>query len=114
MSQPTYLRSGSRVGVVGAGPAGSFFAVELLRRARAVGLDLTVKIFDGKSFAKKGAPGCNMCAGAIGQNLITEIEHATTTIPREVVHYELAGYAVHYNDATATLAGDPARKIFGV
>ena len=101
MSQPTYLTSGSRIAVVGAGPAGSFFAIELLRRARALGLNLTVDIYDGKSFAKKGAPGCNMCAGAIGHTLIEEIEHATTTIPQQIIHYELDGYAVHYQDASA-------------
>lgn len=114
MSQPTYLTNGSRVAVIGGGPAGSFFAIELLRRARAVGLRLAVEIYDGKSFAKKGAPGCNMCAGAIGHNLIQEIERSTTTIPPEVIHYEIEGYAVHYQDATARLENDPARKIYGV
>jgi hypothetical protein len=43
MSQPTYLTSGSRIAVVGAGPAGSFFAIELLRRARALGLGFRVE-----------------------------------------------------------------------
>ena len=114
MSQPTYLTSGSRVCVVGAGPAGSFFAIELLRRARALGLNLTVDIYDGKSFAKKGAPGCNMCAGALGHSLIEEIEHATTTIPPQVIHYEIEGYAVHYQDAAARLEAEPGRKIYGV
>ncbi len=114
MSQPTYLTSGSRVGIVGAGPAGSFFAIELLRRARALGLNLAVDIFDGKSFAKKGAPGCNMCAGAIGHSLIEEIEHATTTIPPQVIHNEIEGYAVHYQDASARLANEPGRRIYGV
>jgi flavin-dependent dehydrogenase len=114
MSQPTYLTSGSRISVVGAGPAGSFFAIELLRRARALGLSLTVDIYDGKNFAKKGAPGCNMCAGALGHNLIEEIEHATTTIPPQVIHYEIGGYAVHYQDATARLDAEQGRKIYGV
>src|SRR5919205_2359476 len=114
MSQPTYLTSGSRVCVVGAGPAGSFFAIELLRRARALGLSLAVDIYDGKSFAKKGAPGCNMCAGAVGHSLIEEIEHATTNIPPQVIHYELEGYAVHYQDASARLASERGRKIYGV
>lgn len=114
MSQPTYLTTGSRVAVVGAGPAGSFFAIELLRRARALGLRLVVDIFDGKNFAKKGAPGCNMCAGAIGHNLIEEIEHATTSIPPQVIHYELEGYAVHYQDATARLETAQGRKLYGV
>ena len=114
MSQPTYLATGSRVGVVGGGPAGSFFAVELLRRARSLGLRLHVQIFDGKSFARKGAPGCNMCAGAVGHNLIAEIERSTTAIPPEVIHYELDGYAVHYQDASAKLLNDPARRIYGV
>ncbi|HEV2801193.1 MAG TPA: FAD-dependent monooxygenase [Pyrinomonadaceae bacterium] len=114
MSQPTYLTSGSRVAVVGAGPAGSFFAIELLRRARSLGLHFEVEIYDGKNFAKKGAPGCNMCAGAIGHNLIEEIEHSTTNIPPEVIHYELEGYAVHYQDASARLENEPGRRIYGV
>jgi flavin-dependent dehydrogenase len=114
MSQPTYLTSGSRIAVVGAGPAGSFFAIELLRRARSLGLSLDVSIYDGKNFARKGAPGCNMCAGAVGHNLIEEIEHATTNIPPEVIHYELEGYAVHYQDASARLENELGRKIYGV
>ncbi|HEX8140797.1 MAG TPA: FAD/NAD(P)-binding protein [Pyrinomonadaceae bacterium] len=114
MSQPTYLTSGNRVAVVGAGPAGSFFAIELLRRARALGIQLSADIYDGKNFSKKGAPGCNMCAGAIGHNLIQEIERSTTTIPREVIHYEIEGYAVHYQDSSAHLENDPTKKIYGV
>lgn len=114
MSQPTYLTSGSRVAVVGAGPAGAFFAIELQRRARALGLKIQTDIYDGKNFAKKGAPGCNMCAGAVGHNLIQEIERSTTTIPREVIHYELEGYAVHYQDSVARLSNDPSKKIYGV
>src|SRR5215213_2666216 len=114
MSQPTYLTSGNRVAIVGAGPAGSFFAIELLRRARALGLQLSADIYDGKNFSKKGAPGCNMCAGAVGHNLIQEIERSTTTIPREVIHYEIEGYAVHYQDSAAHLENDPTKKIYGV
>ena len=114
MSQPTYLASGSRVAVVGGGPAGAFFSIELLRRARSLGLNLSVDIYDGKSFAKKGAPGCNMCAGAIGHNLIQEIERSTTTIPREVIHYEIEGYAVHYQDSSARLENDSSKRIYGV
>ncbi|MDT4895548.1 MAG: hypothetical protein QOH25_625 [Acidobacteriota bacterium] len=115
MSQPTYLQSGNTVGVVGAGPAGSFFAIELLRRARALGLTLKVDIYDGKNFARKGAPGCNMCAGAVGTRLIQEIERSTaTTIPREVIHYEIEGYAVHYQDSYAKLENETTKKIYGV
>ncbi|HEY6187946.1 MAG TPA: FAD/NAD(P)-binding protein [Pyrinomonadaceae bacterium] len=114
MSQPTYLTSGNRVAIVGAGPAGSFFAIELMRRARALGINLQADIYDGKNFARKGAPGCNMCAGAVGHNLIQEIERSTTTIPREVIHYEIEGYAVHYQDSSAHLENDPTKKIYGV
>jgi flavin-dependent dehydrogenase len=114
MSQPTYLTSGNTVAIVGAGPAGSFFAIELMRRARGLGLQLSADIYDGKNFSRKGAPGCNMCAGAIGHNLIQEIERSTTTIPREVIHYEIEGYAVHYQDSAAHLENDPTKKIYGV
>ncbi|MDT4965819.1 MAG: hypothetical protein QOJ64_556 [Acidobacteriota bacterium] len=114
MSQPTYLQSGNAVGVVGAGPAGSFFAIELLRRARGLGLTIKVDIYDGKNFARKGAPGCNMCAGAVGTRLIQEIERSTTTIPKEVIHYEIEGYAVHYQDSYARLENETSKKIYGV
>lgn len=114
MSQPTYLTSGSRVAIVGAGPAGAFFAIELLRRARALGLRINADIYDGKNFARKGAPGCNMCAGAIGHRLIQEIERSTEPIPREVIHHEIEGYAVHYQDSSARISNDPSKKIYGV
>jgi flavin-dependent dehydrogenase len=112
MSQPTYLSSESRVAIVGAGPAGAFFAIELLRRARALGIN--ADIYDGKNFARKGAPGCNMCAGAVGHRLIQEIERSTAPIPREVIHYEIEGYAVHYQGSAARLSNDPSKKIYGV
>src|ERR1044072_9662264 len=110
MSQPTYLASGSRTAVVGGGPAGSFFAIELLRRARSLGLTITVDIYDGKNFARKGAPGCNMCAGAIGHKLIQEIERSTTTIPREVIHYEIEGYALHSQSSAALINTEPSKN----
>src|ERR687889_291915 len=112
MSQSTYLTSGSRIAVVGAGPAGSFFAIELLRRARALGLSLKVDVYDGKSFARKGAPGCNMCAGAVGHNLIAEIERSTATIPPEVIHYELDGYAVHRGAGPVSTESPDAARSF--
>ncbi len=40
------LENGSRVGIIGGGPAGCFAAIQLLNRAREAGLRLDVRIFD--------------------------------------------------------------------
>ena len=39
------LTDGSRVGVIGGGPAGSFFSFFLLNMADAIGLDVSVDIY---------------------------------------------------------------------
>jgi hypothetical protein len=44
------LRDGSRVAVVGGGPAGSFFSYFLLKMANAIDLDIEVDIFEPRAF----------------------------------------------------------------
>jgi hypothetical protein len=51
------LSSGSRVAVIGGGPAGSFFSIFLLDLVKRVGLDVSIDIYDDKDFSKCG-PAC--------------------------------------------------------
>ena len=53
------LRDGSRVAVVGGGPAGSFFSFFLLKMAEAIDLELEVDIYEPRSFSHCGPAGCN-------------------------------------------------------
>jgi flavin-dependent dehydrogenase len=49
--QPLALDDGSRIGVVGGGPAGSFFSYFLLEMSRRVGLDVAVDIYEPRDFS---------------------------------------------------------------
>lgn len=86
------LKNGSRVGVIGGGPAGALFAHFALRYARASDLYLRVTLFDGKSFAKAGPPGCNMCAGVIAAGLVAKLQKMGVELPEHVVQREIDGY----------------------
>ena len=77
------LRSGSRIAIIGGGPAGSFFAHFALKLARQEGLDIAVTIFDGKNFLRQGPPGCNMCAGVISETLLARLEKEEIRLPEE-------------------------------
>ena len=50
------LDDGSRIGVVGGGPAGSFFAYFLLTFAERMGLEVEVDIYEPRDFTQPG-PG---------------------------------------------------------
>lgn len=64
------LEDGSRIGVVGGGPAGSFFSHFVLQFAQRIGIKIIVDIYERKNFPTLGPAGCNMCAGVISESLI--------------------------------------------
>jgi flavin-dependent dehydrogenase len=45
---PVRLEDGSRIGIVGGGPAGSFFAIDVLRRVKAEQRSIHVTIIEKK------------------------------------------------------------------
>lgn len=62
---PGALRDGSRIAVVGAGPAGSLFSYFLLNMADAVSLDVDLDLFEPRHFCHRGPAGCNHCGGIV-------------------------------------------------
>ena len=95
LKQPDYeLRNGSRVGVVGAGPAGTFFSYFLDKYARERNIELGIVIFDKKKFYEKGIRGCNMCAGIISSNLVEKMNDAGIKLPENVVQRYIRGYVL--------------------
>ena len=89
------LESGSRVGVIGGGPAGSFFSFFLLDSARRVDLDLNVDIFEPKDFSTSGCGGCNMCGGIISESLVQALAVEGILLPPEVVQRGIDSYVLH-------------------
>ncbi len=64
------LQQGCRVGVVGGGPAGSFFSYFLLEMARDLDVDVHLDIYEPRDFSQPGPAGCNMCGGIISESLV--------------------------------------------
>jgi flavin-dependent dehydrogenase len=86
------LGNGSRIAIVGGGPAGAFFAHFVLKLARQKGLEVTVTIYDGKDFLRQGPPGCNMCAGVISETLLARLEEEEIRLPEERVQRRIDKY----------------------
>ena len=89
------LRNGSRVCIVGGGPAGSFAALHLLRLAETSGLSLDVLIFEPRDFRRVGPAGCNRCAGILSSRLLTGLAALGLSLPPEVIQAYIRAYAVH-------------------
>jgi len=89
------LANGSRIGVVGGGPAGSFFSFYALEYAKRFDLDIHLDIFEPKDFTKVGAGGCNHCGGIISESLVQYLATDGIVIPSEIVQRGINTYTMH-------------------
>jgi flavin-dependent dehydrogenase len=89
------LEDGSRVGVIGGGPAGSLFAYFLLSFAERMDLDLTVDIYEPRDFSKPGPGGCNMCGGIVSESLVQMLAVEGINLPPTVVQRGIDSYVLH-------------------
>lgn len=103
------LEDGSRVAVMGGGPAGSFFSYFLLQMAERVGLDIQVQIFEPKDFACSGPKGCNMCGGIISESLVQNLATEGINLPGTVVQRGIDSYCLHM-DVGSVLIETPLQE----
>ncbi len=89
------LASGSRVGVIGGGPAGSFFSYHLLNQARQMGIEIQLDIYEPRSFEAPGPAGCNMCGGIISESLVQNLAADGIRLPAFIVQRGLKSYTLH-------------------
>ncbi len=110
------LQDGSRVCIIGGGPAGSFAALHLLQMAKARGRTLDVTIFE--PHAPCSAPGprsCKGCAGILSSGLVRNLAALGLTVPADVIQSELHAYVIHMFGQVITISQpDPARRILSV
>ncbi len=93
-----FLKNGSKIAIIGGGPAGSFFAHFASQYAAEMGIDVSIKIFDRKSFCQRGPRGCNMCAGVISENLFNKLEEEGINIAEFCVQRKIECYCFHTQD----------------
>jgi flavin-dependent dehydrogenase len=93
------LQDGSRIGIVGGGPAGSLFSYFLLTLAQRMDLRLQVDIYEPRDFARPGPGGCNMCGGIVSESLIQALAVEGILLPGRVVQRGLDSYVLHSDNS---------------
>ncbi len=89
------LENGSRVAVIGAGPAGSLFSHFLLDMAQRAGRELQVDIYEFRDFDRAGPAGCNNCGGIVSEWLVQALAADGINLPTNVVERGIDSYVLH-------------------
>ncbi len=89
------LSEGSRIAVIGGGPAGSLFSHFLIDISSRAGLSLEVDIYEPKKFSEFGPAGCNMCGGIISESLVQLLAAEGIYLPDTIVQRGLDSYILH-------------------
>ena len=89
-SQSRSLQNGDRVAIVGGGPAGSFFAIRLLREAKRLSRNIEVVIIEKRGPIDACSEdfqcrGCNFCAGLISPRLNKILDDHGLVVPEEII-----------------------------
>jgi len=97
------LENGSRVAVMGGGPAGSFFSYFLLTMAERVGLKVHVDIYEPRNFEFPGPIGCNMCGGVLYESLVQSLSVEGINLPPTVVQRGIEFNMLHLDVGNALI-----------
>lgn len=92
---PKTLQDGSRIAVIGAGPAGSMFSYFVINMAEAMALDVAVDIFEPRHFCHRGPAGCNHCGGIVSESLVQRLATEGIMLPDDVVQRGIESYTLH-------------------
>ena len=104
------IQTGSRVAIIGGGPAGSFFALYLLHYAGERGIRPEITIYQERNFNELGPKGCKGCAGIVSVSLLRNLGDLSLTIPEEIIQSQIKHYAVH-SPYTAISISNPEKEI---
>lgn len=97
------LENGSKIGVVGGGPAGSFFTFFAFDLAKRMGINIEIDIYEIKNFTDSGPAGCNHCGGIVSKSLVQMLLTDGIVLPPEVVRRGIDTYTLHLEHGTTVI-----------
>ena len=97
------IEKGSRVAIIGGGPAGSLFAMYLLHYAEEKGLYPEITIYHQRNYDELGSKGCKGCAGMLSLSLLKNLELLGLTIPGEILQTRIKEYTVHTQQTSISI-----------
>jgi len=108
------LSDGSKILIIGGGPAGCFFALHALNLKKNCGIDFNLKILEQRDFSVPGPKGCNMCAGVIGGRVVDEIKGLGIELNPRVIREEIQGFRVFLDGLNAEVKKREGDRVFTV
>lgn len=97
------LHDGAKIGVIGGGPAGSFFSFFAYDLAKRMGLQIEIDIYEIKDFTKTGPAGCNHCGGIVSESLIQMLTHEGIVLPQQIIRRGIESYTLHLEIGTTVI-----------
>lgn len=107
------LVDGSKVAVIGGGPAGSFVSYFLLEMAERSGLALDVEIFEPRDFSCVAPKGCNMCGGIVSETLVQNLAAEGINLPSTIVQRGIESYMLHMDVGSVRIETPVQEKRIG-
>ena len=103
------LDDGSRIAVIGGGPAGSFFTYFALDFANRMGIEIEVDVYEAKNFNLTGPVGCNHCGGIVSESLVQMLSTEGIVLPSNVIRRGIESYTMHLEQGS-TLIETPLKE----
>lgn len=97
------LEDGSRIAVIGGGPAGSFFTYFALDFAQRFDTEINIDIYEAKNFNLTGPVGCNHCGGIVSESLIQMLSTEGIVLPSNVIRRGIESYTMHLEQGSTLI-----------
>jgi len=102
-SERFLLQNGSRIAVIGGGPAGSFFSYFALDFAERLGMNINIDIYEPKDFNCTGPKGCNNCGGIVSESLIQALSTEGLVLSSNVIRRGIESYTLHLEQGSVII-----------